>query len=617
MMQAMRDSTKPIFFIVIFAFIVGFIFLDIGRGSTGCSSANGPGMPQAIAVVDGTPIPRQDYETYRNQALQQVTRGSTAPSRRMVTMLENQAYHSLIEDRLLRNAAIDRGHETNAGEVADELFKNPPLEIRRNPQFMVNGQFDENRYYDALNDPTFMSQLMAYLAHDLPTQKLRGEIELSSRTSSYEVLEAHAARQQKASISYVRVSPASFGPSPVELTADEVEQYFQANASTYAPETTASIRYAFLPLTPSALDTLEAREELQAVYYELEAGEDFDLLMNTHSESGVNMRGGERGQFLTRDDPVVTPPLAAVLDTLEMGEFSRPFEDSFGLHVVALDSTRVNDEGETEWRIKDIRTHVRASGTTSAEQGAAMLRFRERLISSSDPSWRAEGDSVGVVIAEPEPIDLARDPIFIPRIPVFAELDEFVRTAEVGAISEVYEGPAGWYVYELRRRGPGEAPALAAVEADVRNDLARERGLPRAQALLDEARQVIAAGGGDLEAIAALDSTLHVDTSTDFSRYSAVRGLGKDPVLLGAVFRAEVGTMVGPLELESGDFVIFTVDARDPAPELFDEEGNPVSPTLARNLRDVKRDEVLASYLEQLRREARIEDLRQVRVGSL
>jgi hypothetical protein len=616
MMQAMRESTKPIFFVVIFAFIVGFIFLDIGRGSVGCSSTNDPGLAAAVAVVNGTPIPRQDYENYRAQAIQSVSQGGTPPSRRIVTAMENQAFHSLVEDQLLRSAALSRGLETNPNEVADEIFKNPPLEIRRNPAFNVNGQFDETRYYDALNDPSFMAQMMAYLGHDLPMQKLRGEIEISSRASSHEVLETHASRQQRATISYVRISPASFGPSPVELTAEEIQAYYEAHASDYAPDTTATITYAFLPLSPSHLDSLEAEEVLQSVYYELDAGEEFDLLMSIHSEAGDDMRGGPQGRFIGRNDPVVTPELATVLDTLDLGEVSRPFQDLFGLHIVTVDSMRTTDEGETEWRLKDIRTSVRASGVTSQDQAMTMLRYRSRLVSSPDPNWQAQGDSVGVVVAQPDPIDLSKRPIFIPRLPVFAELDEFVRTASPGAISEVYEGPAGWYVYRLDRRGPGEPPSLAAVEAEVRSDLARERGRPRAEELMVEARRIVEADG-ELSEVAALDSVLHVDTSRPFSRYAAIQGLGKDPTLIGAAFREEVSELVGPLALESGDVVVFTVDERDPAPALFDEAGNPVSPGLAQSLQSVKRDEVLASYLEKLRREANIKDLRPVRIGTL
>ncbi len=616
MMQALRNNTKPIFIVTIFAFIVGFIFLDIGRGSTGCAPENS-GMPGAVAVVNGEPISYELYQQTLTQTLESVYGPGGGTDQARVQMAA-RTYNQLIEDVLLRQAAEKRGLGTDRDRVLRELSQDPPPEVLTSPLFLdAQGRFDVNRYYDALSVPQYREALIQSRMRRTPVDNLRAQIEFGGRASAAETIETHAARRQQATISFIRVATAAYGGIAAELPEDEVRAYYGDHAADYAPEESAVLSYLHFDRTPSALDTLETRDLFEATYLELQAGEEFDLLMNIHSEAPQSQRGGPAGLFMDSSSPEMTLELQAVLDTLEEGTYSSPFQDQFGFHIVMLDSVKT-DGDQRQYRVKDIRQRVKVSSSTSADIAGRMYGLYEEA--RRGKSFEAIADTSDVHLVTTEPIDISGESFFIPRVAVFDELKTFVHAAEVGEISDPFESAAGWYVFRLDSRGPGVAPDLSEVEFRVRNDMVRERGEAQAKSAAEGIMARVRAGD-TLETIAESDSLLRLQTSNPFARYTAISGIGKDPVIMGTAFGMSIGEVAGPYQIESGDYIVMRLDERDPAPASLAVEGaeDPTAAPagLVGDISTMKANEILASYLERLRSEAKIIDLRRVRTASL
>jgi len=606
MMDTLRNNTKPIFFITILAFVVGFIFLDLGRGSVSCTQNRGP-VENAIAVVNGEVISAELFERQSAAAFEAATGGQSGDDRLRLE-LGNKTYHQLVEDALLRQEAARRGLAVTRKEVLEGLYEDPPQEIVQSQIFSANGQFDLERYRRALDNPDIRERLVAAQMAQRPIDKLQYEVSASARASFPEVGEILTSRRQNATVSYVRISPSLFGPSSAELGEGDVRQHYEANLAKYTPKETAVLTFAYLPRQATAEDTLATRDVMESLYYELEAGEDFGVLMD-HSDAPNTMRGGPQGTFLTKQSPEMTFELGAVLDTLREGQFSAPFTDVFGYHIVRIDSMKVVNDAKS-WRLQDILVRVVPSGATSADLAARMQRFRERVRDGGD--FAAASDTTALAITTTDPIDLSTPALFVPGVPVFKELSTFIREAEVGAVSEVYEGPAGFYVWKLDSRGPGKPTDLAKIEPQVRADAARSRGkdeaMRRAQEIADRTR-----AGAKLEDVVAGQSQLRVETGKKFVRYGSIPGIGKDAAIMGTVFAMPVGAVEGPLENQSGDLFVIRLDERDPeiAPDPTADK------PMLDNLVSMKQTEILSSLLEELRKAGNVRDLRPVRVGSL
>ena len=85
----------------------------------------------------------------------------------------------------------------------------------------------------------------------------------------------------------------------------------------------------------------QTKELINEIYQELIDGEDFKQLARQHSEdSGSKMEGGELG-WSSPDS--FDPAFEAVMNSVEIGEMSKPFQSSFGWHILEVLDRRNED----------------------------------------------------------------------------------------------------------------------------------------------------------------------------------------------------------------------------------------------------------------------------------
>ncbi len=606
MMQALRENTKPIFIVTIAAF-VGLMFIAWGADfQLGCDRQ----APNAVAVVNGEAIPYQLFQDQFQAMYEQQFYGRQAPSELTRVRLLNQTYHQIIEDHLLRQEADRRKLGTRLEEVLKMLKTSPPPEIMQSPIFQTDGQFDFSKYYQALRTPQFLSQIAGHYTGQLPITKLRNEISWAAFASNAEAWEMRVAREQKATIAYIRVSPLAYGPDPASLDADAVRAYYDEHRADFAPEEVAIATYGRVDRIPSSMDTLEVTEIMETIFLELEAGESFDELMDAHSEADQGMRGGVTGRFLKRTATEIAPEMVAALDTLSMGDHTPPHRGPGGLHIVQLDSVRVESDGSKSYRLKDILMRVRVSGSTVSAIQDRIYRFWEIANKGDDLSNAAESTSVSVTTTDP--VDLTSRRPYIPSVPVYEELLTFFKEMEPGEISPIYEAPNGWFVWRLDYHGPGTPPPLEEIEARVRSELAKSLGVDPARRMTDELMRR-AGAGEDMEALAESDTLLYLAKDRSFVRYKrSIPGIGREPEIMGRIFAMEAGEIDGPFEDTDGNLYVVQLAAQDTLPSDQPGEDDP----LRQNIIEMKRDEVMASFLQELREKGSITDYRNFRTGT-
>ncbi len=95
-------------------------------------------------------------------------------------------------------------------------------------------------------------------------------------------------------------------------------------------------------IKPSIILSEEKAEKiLQGFLDDIAAGEaDFAELAKEHSEGPTSARGGDLGWA---DPSSYDPAFKAVLESLEIDEYSKPFRSSFGWHIAQLTGKRIQD----------------------------------------------------------------------------------------------------------------------------------------------------------------------------------------------------------------------------------------------------------------------------------
>lgn len=107
-----------------------------------------------------------------------------------------------------------------------------------------------------------------------------------------------------------------------------------------------AFRYFIVPLIASPEAIQEAREHANEIYAQLEAGEDFNKLALTHSDDQETRENG--GYLGVRALPELNPKTRAIIEPMEDGAYSQPYETEIGLHIFKVDQRNSPELTEIE-----------------------------------------------------------------------------------------------------------------------------------------------------------------------------------------------------------------------------------------------------------------------------
>jgi parvulin-like peptidyl-prolyl isomerase len=278
------------------------------------------------------------------------------------------------------------------------------------------------------------------------------------------------------------------------------------------------------------VETLElANEALE----KLQAGEDFEAVLQEYTiDTSVFGNGGDLGEF---ERGMMVEEFENAAFSAEVGEIVGPVQTQFGFHVL-----EVLDQREEE---QVCARHILLSTLEEANAAIRLINdgrdFADLAVEySEDPGSRVQGGALGC---------------FGPGVMVPA-FDEAVFSAEIGEVIGPVETEFGFHVIEVTERGP------QSVAVHVRHILVGTQ--EEAEAVLERL-----ADGEDFAELARELSTdpsakpLGMDTMAIATggREEGFYGLGELLPEFDAVFEAELGDYVGPIETEQFGVFIFEI----------------------------------------------------------
>ncbi len=192
---------------------------------------------------------------------------------------------SMIDNVLVRQAAEERGISVSEEEIDTQIDE------------LKAGFPSEDEFNTALADAGLtLADLRDQLSEQLVTQRLMEEL-----------------------------------AGDAEVTADEIEEYYEANKAQFADQ--AATRSSHILFEP------EDKATAEEVLAEVRAGGDFAELAREHSKDpGSASQGGD----LSWSDPSrpFVPEFTEAMDGLDVGEVSDLVETDFGWHIIRVDERR-------------------------------------------------------------------------------------------------------------------------------------------------------------------------------------------------------------------------------------------------------------------------------------
>lgn len=600
----MRGAAKFIWIFLFVAFVGGFLLADMSGliGMTGVSPTT------VVGEVNGKEIPYLAWENLTRQLVQQQEQQSGRPvSQDERLQAEQAAFDQLVQELLLQQEYDRRGIRVTDAEIVQAARLSPPPQFYSAPELQTDGQFDPEKYQRFLASPVarqqgLLRQLEDYYRSELPRTKLFTQVAAETWLSDEALFEAFKDERDSVEVSFV-----SFRPTPAQIeaaavTAAEARRYYQQYDDRWERPGRAVVSVVSLSRTPTAADTAATVAKLRELRQEIQSGtSSFEDVARRESadtvsgNQGGDLGRGPRGRFVA--------PFEDAAYALRVNQISEPVRTDFGWHLIQVTERK----GDT-LALRHILLRVEQGDSAATATDRQADRLASLAAASDDPTkFDAAATELSLLVTQ-VPVIEGQTAVYQGR--AVRGVSGFAFSGvRAGEISDLIDDEDGYYLVRLDSLTVGGQQSFEAVEEDIMQALkerkATEALVAQAEAFLADARATT------LEA-AAQKAGLDLQTPAPFNRRTFVPGLGFNNEAIGAAFGAPMNT---PVMARTFDAVhVLRANMRSQADR---EDFELIKEILRAREVPAAREARIRSYLEELRRAAKITDLRREVNASL
>jgi len=602
-MQMMRRKMKVIMWVVVVSFVVGFVYLIMGTG--GSMGKRQDKLARGIAgEVGGQEISARQYQEALSRSREQYrTRFGTDPDEATFRQIEQETWQGLVGSVIMQRAYRQYGIRIYDEEIVGIIKNRPPDELMQDPQLFTNGKFDMQKYQSVISNPQNLAWLVGYenqLREQLPQQKLNLQVLAGVRITDQEVIRAFQEQNEKVKASFIAVDPGKYFNPQEEVTASEIAAYYKSHQDDFQAPERVKISLVALAKEPTAQDLAELKLKIDDVYAQaVKPGANFDTLAMEYSEDpGSAVNGGDLGFF---EKEAMDPAFAEVAFKLSPKQISKPFQSSFGWHIVKVEE-RKTEAGKLKVRARHILLRVQPGEATLSQLRTKAESFLEQAkgAKTEDGFEKAAGDH-GL---QATPTGFLPRGSFIPGLGSFPEVLNFAFDEKAGAISQVLESDRALVVVRvLEKRKEGIQP-LADVEQRIKMAVTRERAMAKAKDLAQQIRSAIEAGQTMQQAAAAAGARF--DTTALITRNDMVPGVGARNEFTGAAFSQAAGVLGSPVATDYGVYLIKVDKHIVPDQALLSQQG----PQISQQLMQTKQRQAMQQWYNYFQSGLKIRDYR-------
>lgn len=593
-MNRMRENTKTILLILVFAFMLTII-IDWGMGGF-----QGRQKPGVIATVNGVDIPAEQFSQLYQSELQAIReRTGSDPEGFQLQQIENRVFETLVQQELLAQTIDKLNLYATDREVVDEIYENPPEFLRQNEAFRdSNGVFSMALYQAALNNPAAnWAPIENIVRAEIPRTKLVNLLRSSIIVTDDEVRLEYMRNNAKAKVDYLFYDANSFGDAVSEPSEDEIKAYYDKHKEDYRLEEQRRIKYVLLELKATKADTEAVYAQAQELLNDAKSGDDFAQLARVYSEdTGSAENGGDLGYF---GRGAMVKPFEDAAFSANVGEIVGPVKSRFGLHIIKVeDKRRQNGEEEVKARHILLKFDISPSTSNALQEEAEYIAE-----TAKEADLETVAQAEGYTVQESEPFTESG---FIPGLGMNPRINRWAFRAKTGEVSHVFQLTQGLVVASLSEIIKEHTQPLEEVRDRIVTALKAEKRMELAKVQCEAAFEKIKAGT-PIDEVAQNDS-LQVQTTDEFTMSGYVPGVGREPDFVGAAFALEIGEYSQPIKGTRGYYILQVVEKSEMDQAAFETQKE----TLRRTLAERKQQQMFAEWLNAIKEKADIKDYRNV-----
>ncbi len=622
MLEVFRKKENQKYVLVLFGIIaLAFIFMVSGGGG---------GLKNNVAVVDGVEIGLREYQNALRRQIEYTRQrmGENYSEEALKQLgLESQVKYQLINNILIINEAERQGLSATKNELMDYISKES--------QFLVEGAFSQENYYSWL-DARGIKPLdyETEVKNQISMEKMVERTTSAVKVTEEDAWQEYAKENKLITFEYLTVDPAKFEDG-LEVTDEQLKKYYDEKGYGFTVPTRVKVVYALGSFDEMA-GKVELNEEAVKAYYEdnkeeyfvegsvrashilisagddpeaaktkaegvlvmLETGADFAELAKTHSaDPGSATKGGDLGFF--KKGRMVKPFEEAAF-SLEIGQTSELVETQFGYHIIKTtgrkeDSYLPLDEVRSKVEAKLRAVEGRVLTGAKAEELLSVFETTDDIgeleKAAKEAGFKAE--VTGLFSEEDRTNPVVTDEM--------ARFTAFGLTA--GSISGVIETEDSVILLKVLERVEEHVPPIEKLAGKIKEGVIKEGALELAREEADTLLAKLTDGAALAEV--AKEAKLEVSLTRPTSH---AQGIISEMMLFTRA-HADLFALNAEKPLydtvveQSGKFYIFTFKSFEEAKR---DGFEPRKAQMIDNLRNVRENEALLEWLEDLRAKAEI-----------
>jgi len=614
MMSQIRTAAKPVYIVVIVAFIGTIIFawgMDF--------SHKDKRKPNSLGSVNDQEITLEMFQNAFEPKYQEFIKTNNDPSDDDIDKVRDEAWNTLVGQMLISQQIKENNIVITNEELAEYVKNMPPKELYDAEDFQTDGKFDPSKYQNYLqmlassSDPRY-EQMLLMIENSIKSQvlvnKLQDFIVSTAFVSKAEIYEKYHDENEKVNVNYIFISERDVDTTDIEITDEMLlARYEQDKEKIYTTEEKASLKYVSFKKEPSEEDVDSVKKEIDAIYEQAKSGEDFAVLAEKFSQDRSGENGGDLGWF--GKGRMVKPFEEAAFALDKKGDISEPVKSQFGWHIIKLTGRRngKNSKGKQEKQIKasHILLKTEISENTIAKLNEKAQNFREQAFTDG---FDAAANSSNYEIETTRPFPKGSGSI--PGIGSNTALAEWAFDSEPDEISDIIDTRKAVYVCAPNEKIPAGFLPFDEVKDKIRKNIQRDILNDKAYAKVDSLYQTMKTDNLSLTRIAK-NSGLNLKNTGFFARHEFVKNVGSDPDFIGAAFNlSPENTISKPIKARSGCYILEFVDIKTVDKNKYET----VADSLFNDALTKKRQESWNEWYRQIYTKAEIKDYREDVFGS-
>ena len=601
----MRTQMQPVMWAILILFIASMAVGGLVGGAN-IGDIFGNNSSNNVGSLNGNPIA---YDDFNRLVFDEITRIEKQSGESM-NDADREYVRAVVWERLIQDLLIQEQIEENKilvsdSEVLYQLQNNPPAFLQTSPIFRTDGQFDLEKYMEAVMNPgeldwrpieDFMQNIY------LPNYKLQQLIINAASTSNQDIVDSYRQRFINYNLEVLHITDKAIAEDfALEPSEEQLMKIYNENIDDYKEPEMRYMKYVKWPIVSDYSDSLRVELEAKTLIDRINQGELFTELANSYTEDPGNsvnpdsLNGGKLGWF--NKGQMVKEFEDAAFSGANKGEVVGPILTQFGYHIIKINDKRTTEEGEEEVNASHILLRIFSGKDTENK-----LRNLSSIFSleSKEYGFFDLADSLGMEIYDASSVQ--KKSIFIDDIGVARNAVKFAFGSEIGETSDYIENDDYFIVCYLDSVSDEKTMSFDSVKEILIEESTKN--------IKDDEIKRIADGivnkNLDLLKLSEQNPAFEYVKETSGNLIGSFESIGKSNYISGALISSEKGDLLGPLPTLRGQAFVKVLDIDELNEEDFDEKKE----SLKFSLIIQRQNLIWSNWLQGLRDDSEIEDKR-------